>query len=250
MPASVAEAVIESGAMKILALSGSLRRGSYNTALLRAARSLSPTGVEIEVATLQGVPLYDGDVEAASGVPDVVQRLKQAMRQASGVLISTPEYNGSIPGVLKNAIDWMSRPATDIANVFGKHPVGLIGATPGRGGTRMSQTAWLPVFRHLGMVPFFEHSLYVDGAGEKFDASGQLTDPKVRELLERYLTGFAGFVGRSIGRGDQPELGRRPSGAFSRLAVDRAPRGLARLAPCATLPGRVGVPPSRDDRGR
>ena len=182
--------------MKILALSGSLRRGSFNTALLRAARQLAPQGVDIEIATLQGVPLYDGDVEAASGVPDVVQRLKQAVRQASGLLIASPEYNGSIPGVLKNGIDWMSRPAAEIANVFGKHPVGIIGATPGRAGTRLAQAAWLPVFRQLGLVPFFEQSLYVDGAGEKFDASGQLTDAKTRELLERYLVSFAGFVTR------------------------------------------------------
>jgi chromate reductase, NAD(P)H dehydrogenase (quinone) len=185
--------------MKILALSGSLRRGSYNTALLRAARSLAPKGVELEITTLQGVPLYDGDVEASSGVPDVVQRLKQAVRQASGLLIATPEYNGSIPGVLKNGIDWMSRPASDIANVFGKHPVGLIGATPGRGGTRQSQAAWLPVFSRLGMVTFSEQSLYVDGAKDKFDATGQLTDSKTHELLERYLVAFAGFVER-LGR--------------------------------------------------
>lgn len=182
--------------MKILALSGSLRRGSYNTALLRAARTLAPQGVELEIATLQGVPLYDGDVEASSGVPDVVQRLKQALRQASGLLIATPEYNGSIPGVLKNGIDWMSRPASEIANVFGKHPVGLIGATPGRGGTRQSQAAWLPVLSRLGMVTFSEQSLYVDGARDKFDATGQLTDAKTRELLERYLVAFAGFVDR------------------------------------------------------
>jgi chromate reductase len=185
--------------MKILALSGSLRRGSFNTALLRAARSLAPKGVELEITTLQGVPLYDGDVEASSGVPDIVQRLKQAVRQASGLLIATPEYNGSIPGVLKNGIDWMSRPASEIANVFGKHPVGLIGATPGRGGTRQSQAAWLPVFSRLGMVTFSEQSLYVDGAKDKFDATGQLTDPKTRELLERYLVAFAGFVER-LGR--------------------------------------------------
>ncbi len=185
--------------MKILALSGSLRRGSFNTALLRAARTLAPQGVELEITTLQGVPLYDGDVEASSGVPDVVQRLKQAVRQASGLLIATPEYNGSIPGVLKNGIDWMSRPASDIANVFGKHPVGLIGATPGRGGTRWSQAAWLPVLARLGMVTFTEQSLYVDGAKDKFDAAGQLTDAKTRELLERYLVAFAGFVER-LGR--------------------------------------------------
>jgi NAD(P)H-dependent FMN reductase len=182
--------------MKILALSGSLRRGSYNTALLRAARSLAPQGMELEITTLQGVPLYDGDVEAESGVPDVVQRLKQAMHQASALLIASPEYNGSIPGVLKNGIDWMSRPGSEIAKVFGKHPVGIIGATPGRGATRLAQAAWLPVFRQLGLIPFFEESLYVDSAREKFDAQGQLTDAKTRELLERYLGGFAAFVER------------------------------------------------------
>ena len=186
--------------MKIVALAGSLRRGSFNTALLRAARTLAPTGMEIEIATLHGIPLYDGDAEAASGVPDVVQRLKEIVRQANGVLIGSPEYNGSIPGVLKNAIDWMSRPPADIAKVFGKHPVGIVGATPGPAGTRLSQTAWLPVFRALGMVPFFDRSLYLDRAGDKFDENGQLVDAKTRELLERYLVGFAEFV-RRLDRG-------------------------------------------------
>jgi NAD(P)H-dependent FMN reductase len=182
--------------MKIVALSGSLRRASFNTALLRAARSVAPAGVEIEIATLHGVPLYDGDVEATSGVPEVVQRLKDVLRQANGVLIASPEYNGSIPGVLKNGIDWMSRPPSDIAKVFGKRPVGLIGATPGRGGTRLAQAAWLPVLRQLGMVPFFESSLFLDGAREKFDEAGQLVDAKILELLERYVAGFAAFIAK------------------------------------------------------
>ena len=99
-----------------------------------------------------------------------------------------------MPGVLKNAIDWLSRPATDIARVFAGRPVGLIGASPGRFGTVMSQTAWQPVFRTLGMRPWFGGLLYVGGAGKLFDSAGKLTDEATRGRLRSYLAGFAAFI--------------------------------------------------------
>jgi NAD(P)H-dependent FMN reductase len=102
---------------KVLGISGSLRRGSYNTALLRAATRLMPPESTLEVAALRGIPLYDGDVEA-QGIPATVTQLKEAIASADGVLLVTPEYNNSIPGVFKNAIDWCSRPS-DIKRVFG-----------------------------------------------------------------------------------------------------------------------------------
>jgi chromate reductase, NAD(P)H dehydrogenase (quinone) len=180
--------------MKIVAISGSLRRASYNTALARAAASSAPPDVEIEVKTLHGVPLYDGDVEANEGIPAAAQALRDAVRQADGLLLVTPEYNAGIPGVFKNAIDWMSRPASEIPDVFGMIPVGIIGATPGRGGTRLAQAAWLPVLGRLSAVPYTANSLYLDGAGKAFDGAGQLVDAKVRELLQRYVAGFVEFA--------------------------------------------------------
>src|SRR5579859_780788 len=127
----------------IIGLSGSLRKDSFNTTLLRAAAKLAPEGVRVEVRTLHGVPLYDADVEEASGVPEAVAELKDAVAAADGLLLATPEYNNGIPGVFKNAIDWMSRPPADIKRVFGGKPVALMGASPGGFGTTLSQAAWL-----------------------------------------------------------------------------------------------------------
>src|SRR4029077_13766001 len=129
---------------KIIGISGSLRRASFNTGLLRAAAGLMPADAQLTIATLHGIPLYDGDVETAEGVPQAAQALKEAIISADGVLLSTPEYNNSIPGVFKNGIDWLSRPPADIAKVFGSKPFAVIGASPGGFGTILSQTAWLP----------------------------------------------------------------------------------------------------------
>src|SRR5437868_5870404 len=122
--------------MKILGISGSLRKGSFNTMLLNAAVKLAPAGTTIEVASIRDIPLYDGDVESA-GFPPAVQTLKDKVIAADALLIVTPEYNNSIPGVAKNAIDWLSRPPADVPRVFSGKPVGLIGATPGQGGTML-----------------------------------------------------------------------------------------------------------------
>src|SRR5947209_6887129 len=129
--------------VRIVGLAGSLRKGSYNSALLRAAAGLSLGDATLEIASIRDIPLYDGDVEAESGVPRPVAELKDRLASSDGLLIVTPEYNNSIPGVLKNAIDWLSRPPDDVKRVFGGRPVGIIGATPGQGGTTLSQTAWL-----------------------------------------------------------------------------------------------------------
>jgi NAD(P)H-dependent FMN reductase len=179
----------------VVGIAGSLRKGSYNTALLRAASELGPPGLTLEIASIAGIPLYDGDFESEHGVPDVVGRLKDRIVSADGLLLATPEYNNSVPGPFKNAIDWLSRPAKDIPRVFGDRPVGLIGATPGRGGTRMAQTALLPVLRTLGTRPWFGGQLYVAGAGQVFDQDGRLVDEAVRQLLTKYMSGFAAFVG-------------------------------------------------------
>src|SRR5437762_9071300 len=107
----------------LIGLSGSLRRGSFNASLLRAAVELMPEGSVLSVGTIRGIPLYDADVEAADGVPGLVETLKNAIAAADGLLVATPEYNNSMPGVMKNAIDWLSRPPSDIRRVFGSKPV-------------------------------------------------------------------------------------------------------------------------------
>jgi chromate reductase len=179
---------------KLLGISGSLRRGSFNSALLRAGQSVLDEGVELEIATLHGVPLYDGDVEAAEGVPEAVQRLKDRVTACDGLILATPEYNNGIPGVFKNAIDWMSRPAGAAANVFANRPLAIIGASPGGFGTILAQDHWLPTLRALGVRPWFRGRMLVSRANKLFDDSGQLTDEATREQLRRFLHGFAEFA--------------------------------------------------------
>ena len=141
-------------------------------------------------------PLYNGDLEAESGVPPAVAALKERIVGADGLLLVTPEYNNSLPGVLKNAIDWLSRPPADARRVFGSRPVGVIGATPGPGGTILAQAAWLPVLRTLGTLPYFGARLGVSNAAKVFDDQGRLQDAAIRAQLEKYVNGFAEFVAR------------------------------------------------------
>lgn len=179
---------------KIIGISGSLRRQSYNASLLRAAVELAPAGLTIEIGSIQDIPLYNFDVEH-EGMPAAVVRLKEQIVAADGLLLVTPEYNNSLPGVFKNAIDWLSRPPADVPRVFGQRPVGLIGASAGNFGTILSQNAWLPTLRTLGTRPWFSSPLYVASAGKAFDAEGRLIDEAIRERLRKYLAGFAQFIG-------------------------------------------------------
>jgi NAD(P)H-dependent FMN reductase len=158
-----------------------------------------PEGTALMVETIRGIPLYDGDQEAAEGIPEPVATLKDAIAAADGLLLVTPEYNNSIPGVLKNAIDWLSRPPADIGRVFGGKPVALMGASPGGFGTILAQNAWLPVLRTLGLELWSEGRLLVSRAQAVFGEDGTLFDPKIREQLQTFLQGFAMFA-RSSGR--------------------------------------------------
>jgi NAD(P)H-dependent FMN reductase len=162
--------------------------------LLRAAADEMPKSVALEIGTIQGIPLYDGDVESSQGLPDAVAKLKERVVATDGLLLVTPEYNNSLPGVFKNAIDWLTRPASDIPRVFGDRPVGVIGASPGGFGTLLAQSAWLPVLKTLGVAAYFGGRLQVSRAGDVFDDNGTLVDERVREQLKKYLAGFCEFV--------------------------------------------------------
>ena len=179
---------------RILGISGSLRAGSFNTALLRAAQQVAGDGIAFDAVTLHGIPLYDGDAEARDGLPAAVTTLKDRIIASDGVLLVTPEYNNGIPGVFKNAIDWLSRPAADIARVFGDKPFALVGASPGGFGTILSQNHWLPVLKTLGVRLWAGQKLLVSRAGSVFDADGALVDDKVRGQLAGFVQGFAGFA--------------------------------------------------------
>jgi chromate reductase, NAD(P)H dehydrogenase (quinone) len=184
----------------LIGVCGSLRRASFNLMLLRAAVEAAPAGSSIQIESIRDIPLYDGDVEAEQGIPPAVQELKTRIAAADGLLIVTPEYNNSMPGVLKNAFDWLSRPPADIPRVFRGRPVAIIGATPGQGAILLSQAAWLPVVRTLGMRPWFEGRLGIASAGKMFDADGRVVDDATRDRIRTFVEGFAAFAESQRGR--------------------------------------------------
>lgn len=172
----------------ILGLSGSLRKGSFNTGLLRAAADLVPDGARVEIGSIADVPLYNADIETAEGLPPAVQALQTQLRSADGLLLVTPEYNNGIPGVFKNVIDWMSR--GDGLKLFTGKPVAVIGASPGGFGTILAQNHWLPVLRTLKCDLWTEGRLMVSRAGGLYDGAGNLNDDKTRETLRSFVKGF------------------------------------------------------------
>ena len=174
----------------ILGISGSLREASYNSALLRAAQAMFPERVKI--AGIDGFPLYNADVESA-GFPREVEQVKQQIAAAGGVLLVTPEYNNSVPGVLKNATDWLSRPSGDIRNVFDGKPVAVTGVSPGGFGTVLGQSAWLPVLRTLRARHWTGGRLMVSHARDAFDEAGNLADEEIRRRLESFVGGFIDY---------------------------------------------------------
>jgi chromate reductase, NAD(P)H dehydrogenase (quinone) len=178
----------------IVGISGSLRRGSFNTALLRAAKEMMPGGSILDIRSIQDFPLYNQDVEN-EGIPQPVTDLKDAITAADGLLLVTPEYNNSIPGVLKNAVDWLTRPPKDIKRVFGDKPVAVMGASDGNFGTILSQAAWLPVLRTLGTRPWWGRRLLIPRANEVFNESGVLIDEAIKKKLQQFLSGFVEFAG-------------------------------------------------------
>ena len=179
-------------AVKVLGISGSLRAGSSNTALLRAAQELAPDGLEIGLFDLNEVPLYNGDVEA-DGDPEGVVRLKAAIRDADGLLIATPEYNHGPSGVLKNAIDWASRDRGD-GSLAGK-PVTIIGAG-GFSGTARAQQQLQSVLLETGALVMVKPGVLVPMAWQKFDEEGRLADQQTRTVVQGHLEAFADWIAR------------------------------------------------------
>lgn len=185
---------VNEGTIELLGISGSLRSGSYNSALLRAARALAPDGVRIEIYDgLGDVPLYNDD-DRLLGEPAGVTRIKQAIAAADGVLICTPEYNNSIPGVLQNALDWISRPPAD-SPLRGK-PVGIAGVATGNFGATRAQTVLRQVLTSMAAAAMVRPELAVFQARSRFDDDGNLTDETTRELLVNYLGSLAAWVRR------------------------------------------------------
>jgi len=179
--------------IRILGVAGSLRRLSYNRGLLSAAQEMAPEGVTIDVFDLAPVPLYNGDVEAG-GDPEGVAAFKAAIRNADGVLFACPEYNHGVPGVMKNAVDWASRPPAGAA--LGGKPVGIIGASPGQTGSARGQSQLRQAFEFTNSYCMPQPELLVFRAHEKFAPEGRLTDEATRKYLARYLAAFAAWVGR------------------------------------------------------
>ena len=178
--------------MKVLGIAGSLRQGSYNRSLLRAARELLPEGVELVEFDIGSLPFYDGDVEAA-GDPEPVVALKDAIREADALLIATPEYNRGIPGVLKNAVDWASRPP--MGSPLAGKPVALMGASTGRGGTALAQQQLREALEFPRAAVLDEPLLLVPEAYMRFDEHGELVDDGVRAEVAELLDSLVHVAG-------------------------------------------------------
>jgi chromate reductase, NAD(P)H dehydrogenase (quinone) len=177
--------------LKILGIAGSLRKGSYNKGLMRAAIELAPEGMRIEEHLLEGIPFYDADVEA-QGLPGEVQRIKDAIEEADGVLLATPEYNYSVPAVLKNVLDWAARPK----NVLSEKPIALMGASVGPFGTTRAQLHLRQIFTYTESLVLPKPHLYIMKAELLFDAEGNLTDEPTRERIAGMLEAFRAWITR------------------------------------------------------
>ena len=172
-----------SSAVNILGICGSLRKGSYNAAALRAAGKLVPEGATLQTFDIGPIPLYNEDVKQA-GFPEPVQEFRKRIAAADALLIVTPEYNYSVPGVLKNAIDWASRPPDQ---PFNNKPVAIMGASPGMLGTARAQYHLRQIFVFLNMHFVNKPEVMIAAANTKFDEAGELTDETTRKLMRELL---------------------------------------------------------------
>lgn len=176
--------------LNLIAIAGSLRKGSYNRALLETAQELAPENVDIEMIDIGNLPLFNEDLEA--DFPGEAQQLKQKIEKSDGILVSTPEYNRSIPGVLKNAIDWSSRPYGK--NSWEKKPVYVIGASIGGIATAIAQSHLKHSLLYLDAHVLGQPEFYLGNAGGKFDENGKLTDQETRDFLKEAVETFVKFA--------------------------------------------------------
>jgi chromate reductase, NAD(P)H dehydrogenase (quinone) len=177
----------------IAGLAGSLRRGSFNRSLLLAAKELAPPKLQITILGISDIPSYNQDLES-TGIPDVVLQLRQQVRAADSLLIATPEYNHSVPGVLKNVIDWLSRPPR--GNALEGKPTALMGASPGPFGTVRAQAHLRQSLVFTNSPTLLQPEVLVSRADEKFDSSGRLTDEATRKFLVGFLEAFQLWIAR------------------------------------------------------
>jgi chromate reductase len=168
---------------RILGISGSLRRQSYNSAALRAAVGLAPAGAVVEIFALDGIPIFNQDEESTP--PARVVELKRRVREADAILFVTPEYNYSVPGVLKNAIDWASRPYGD--NAWEGKPAAIMGASIGATGTARAQYHLRQIFVFLNIFPVNQPEVMIGDAAQRFDAEGNLTDERKKDQIRELL---------------------------------------------------------------
>jgi chromate reductase len=180
--------------MRIVGIAGSLRTASFNRALLRAVAELAPDGIDIEIHSIDGVPPFNEDEEKGA-VPEAVARLREAVGSAHGLIVATPEYNAGVPGVLKNALDWLSRPPG--RGVLVGIPTAILGATPGRLGTARAQAHLRALFEFNAAPVMPSPQAFVSLAREKFDAEGRLTDERTRAFLVTFLQAFARWAERN-----------------------------------------------------
>jgi len=181
--------------LHVLGIAGSLRKGSYNAAALRAAQALAPEGVAIEAAEIGDIPLYDEDVRA-QGFPAPVQRFRNAIADADALLFVTPEYNFSVPGVLKNAIDWASRPPDQ---PFDDKPTAIMGASPGLFGTARAQYHLRQILGGLNAQLLNKPEVMIREAKSRFDEAGNLTDEATRAHVRKLLEALAAWTRRLRG---------------------------------------------------
>lgn len=180
---------------KVLAIAGSLRRGSYNRALVKAAGEIAPQHMEIQILDLHDIPLYNADVEE-EGYPPEVLRLQNAIADSDALLIATPEYQHGVPGVLKNAIDWASRPPGKAA-IIGK-PVAIMGATPGAWGTARSQSQLRQILTSNNCPMVSRPEILVAQAAERIDENGTLTHEPTRKFIGKLLDALADLIRRHM----------------------------------------------------
>ncbi len=185
----------QSAVVRTLGISGSLRKGSYNTAALHAAKELLPDGMTLEIADISALPLYNEDVRQA-GYPPPVQKFREQLAAADAILFATPEYNYSVPGVLKNAIDWGSRPPDQ---PFNGKPVAIMGASPGLSGTVRAQYHLRQMCVFLNMFPVNKPEVLIAQAATRFDGQGKLTDQATRDFVSQLLVALRDWTRRLRG---------------------------------------------------